>query len=249
MSVKIKTLASKEEHSNREKMLELYMASPIFESEKISQSSLFLKRQELSKILFLHDLYLKVQHVHGVVMEFGVRWGQNLVTLVNLRGILEPYNMARKIIGFDTFEGFPSVDQKDGQMSYIEKGAFGVTQNYKPFLEQVLQCHENESPLNHIQKYELIKGDASFTVPNYLENHPETIIAFAYFDFDIYQPTKDVLEAILPYLTKGSIIAFDELVDDGFPGETIALRETIGFQNVSIKRNQYAGRQSYLIVE
>ena len=39
-------------------------------------------------------------------MEFGVRWGQNLITLNNLRGIYEPFNHSRKIIGFDTFEGF-----------------------------------------------------------------------------------------------------------------------------------------------
>ena len=62
-------------------------------------------------------------------MEFGVRWGQNLVTLSNLRGIYEPFNYSRKIIGFDTFEGFPSVHEKDGTHQSIEKGAFNVTEN------------------------------------------------------------------------------------------------------------------------
>ena len=249
MSTLLKTLASNQESENRSKLFDLFKASPVFEPEKVSQSALFLKRQELSKILFLHDLYSQLVNVHGVIMEFGVRWGQNLVTLINLRGILEPYNMSRKIIGFDTFEGFPSVDLKDGSKEYIKEGAFGVTKAYKPFLDSLLACHENESPLNHINKYELVQGDASKTVPQYLENHPETIIAFAYFDFDIYQPTKNVLDAIAPYLIKGSIIAFDELVDEGFPGETIALREVLGLNNIEIKRNRYSGRQSYFVIQ
>jgi hypothetical protein len=57
----------------------------------------------------------------------------------------------------------------------------------------------------------------------YLENNPETIIAFAYFDFDLYEPTKICLEAILPHSTKGAIIGFDEINSHIFPGETKAL--------------------------
>jgi hypothetical protein len=34
--------------------------------------------------------------------------------------------------------------------------------------------------------------------------------ALAYFDLDLYEPTRAVLEQIRPYLTKGSIVAFDE---------------------------------------
>ena len=79
----------------------------------------------------------------------------------------------------------------------------------------------------------------------YLNDHPETIISFAYFDFDVYEPTKKCLELIKPHLTKGSIIGFDELNDPDFPGETVALKESLGLNNVSIKRSQYSGIQSY----
>jgi hypothetical protein len=74
-------------------------------------------------------------------------------------------------------------------------------------------------------------------------------VAFAYFDFDIYEPTKKCLELLKPHLTKGSIIGFDELLDPQFPGETVALRETLGLHNVAIKRMPYCGIQSYVIVE
>lgn len=42
-------------------------------------------------------------------MEFGVRWGQNLALFESFRGIYEPYNYNRKIVGFDelNYNKFP----------------------------------------------------------------------------------------------------------------------------------------------
>jgi len=94
-----------------------------------------------------------------------------------------------------------------------------------------------------------VKGDAVKTIPEYLKRHPETIISLAIFDFDIYAPTKAALEAIKPHLCKGSILVFDELCDDLLPGETIALRETWGLNNVRIQRFPMTARISYLEVE
>ena len=90
-----------------------------------------------------------------------------------------------------------------------------------------------------------MKGDAIKEVPKYLKNNPHTIISLAFFDFDIYEPTKKVLEYIKPRLVKGSIIAFDELNDPDAPGETLALMETIGLNNVELKKFPYASRVSY----
>ena len=75
---------------------------------------LFIKRQDLTQILFINELYQKALEVHGVVMEFGVRWGKNLALMQSLRGIYEPFNHNRRIIGFDTFEGFLDVSANDG---------------------------------------------------------------------------------------------------------------------------------------
>ena len=82
---------------------------------EISQNlGLYLKRHALSRILFMDDLYKKIINVNGSIIEFGVRWGQNMALFENFRGIYEPYNYTRKIIGFDTFSGFPEVVSKDG---------------------------------------------------------------------------------------------------------------------------------------
>ena len=249
MNTKLKSLASASETSNRNMLKNLLNGNPIFDNEKINNIGLFLKRQELSKVLFFNEIYSKLVNTHGVIMEFGVRWGQNLVTLNNLRGIYEPYNYSRKIIGFDTFKGFSNISKNDGKFEYAQKGAFNVSNDYESYLEQVLNCHELESPLNHIKKNYIIKGDAIKTLKKYLSDHKETIISFAYFDFDLYEPTLECLKLISPYLTKGSIIGFDELCDPGFPGETQALREVLGTNNFKITRNKFSALQSYIIYE
>ena len=85
--------------------------------------------------------------------------------------------------------------------------------------------------------------------PRYFEDNPHTVIALAYFDLDIYEPTKICLEAILPYITKGTIIGFDEANDETTPGESIALREVFDLQKYSLKRFKWNSRTSYLVVE
>ena len=185
----------------------------------------------------------------GVVMEFGTRWGPNLGQFAALRGIYEPFNRHRKIIGFDTFAGFPKIDSKDGSSDMMEVGHLTVPENYKNYLEKTLEFQEKDNPLSHIKKFELCEGDATKTLPKYLKDNPETIIALAYFDFDVYEPTKICLEAIKPRLVKGSVLGFDELNDPDSPGETLALMEVFGLNNIQLKRFPYTSRTSYFVVE
>jgi hypothetical protein len=86
-------------------------------------------------------------------------------------------------------------------------------------------------------------------VPEYLTRHPETLISLAVFDFDIYAPTEAALRAIKPHLFKGSVLVFDELCDDIFPGETTALREVFDIGGIRLKRFPMTARVSYFVVE
>ena len=237
------------EQKRRDAFIELYKNNPIPDNEVLRNLGLFIRRQDLSRILYMNDLYKKIINVHGVVAEFGVRWGQNLALFESFRGIYEPYNLTRKIIGFDTFEGFPSVHEKDGSSENAFVNSMAVTEEYEKYLEQILAYHETESPISHIKKYDLIKGDAITKVEEYLAQHKETIIAFAYLDFDIYEPTKAVLHLIKDRLTKGSVIGFDELNCEGWPGETEALQEVFGLTKYRIERNKYSSSQSFIVIE
>jgi len=190
----------------------------------------------------MHELYKQIIDIPGNVMEFGVRWGQNMALFGAFRGMYEPYNYTRKIVGFDTFSGFPAVTDQDvsdcRHDSKTSAGDYNVTLGWKDKLEELLNHHESLSPLPHIKKWELVQGDATDTFEKYLEQHRELVVALAYFDFDIYSPTKSCLELLIPRLTKGSIVVFDELNCPEFPGETIAVQEVLGTRNISLRRDR-----------
>lgn len=207
-----------------------------------------MTRQTLSRTLYYNHLYQKILNVPGVICEFGVQWGATLSVLTGLRGMYEPYNYSRKIIGFDTFEGFHNVDTvMDG--SHLQRGDYKVKEGYRDQLEKILALHETMSPLSHIRKFELIEGDASITIEPWLNNNPHAIISMAIFDMDLYKPTKDVLEKIIPRLTKGSLLVFDELNHAGFPGETKAVMEVLGLNNIKLERFPHQPNCAWAIFE
>ncbi|MGD0661562.1 MAG: crotonobetainyl-CoA--carnitine CoA-transferase [Syntrophorhabdales bacterium] len=235
---KIPSVASRDERDGRERLVRLYHACPIPDQEVLANLGLYQNGPALARILFMNELYQKIVPLHGVIMEFGCRWGQNLALFLNLRGIHEPFNFNRKIIGFDTFGGFLSVDKKDGPLA--KTNGFKVTPGYEQYLEQILALHDKHNPVGHMKKFELIKGDAAAGLEQYFRDNPETVIALAYFDLDLYEPTKGCLELIQDHLAKGSILGFDELNYHDFPGETLALKEVMGLRNHRLTRCLYS---------
>lgn len=243
------TYASDDEERQRGDMLQCLKSAPIPPDQLLSNIGLFIESKHLARILLMDFLFRQIVDVHGCIMEFGTRWGQNVALFAALRGIYDPFNRHRKIVAFDTFTGFPSVAPEDGDHELIKVGNLETAPNYEQYLERLLSVHESLNPLDHIKKFELRVGDAVEEVPKYLAERQETIIALAFFDFDIYEPTKKVLEMIAPRLTKGSVVAFDELNDPDAPGETLAVMETLGLNNIRLKRYPHASRVSYFVVE
>ena len=240
----IKTYESSEERSIRDEYVKHFRDCPIPDNQLLSNLGLFLNSKSLSRILFMDHLYRLIVDVQGCVLEFGTRWGQNLALFAALRGIYEPFNRHRKIVGFDTFEGFPSLSPKDGSSEMMKLGELAVTENYVDYLGKVMELQERDNPLGHIKKFSLRKGDATVELDRFLKESPETIVALAYFDFDLYEPTLKCIEAIRPRLVKGSVIGFDELNDPDSPGETLALMEAFDLNNIRLKRFPYASRVS-----
>jgi hypothetical protein len=245
----IRTLGGSTATENERKLdlVRKLRSSQIPDRELLDNLGLYLTRQTLSRINFMQRLYAMIVPVHGVIMEFGVRWGQNMALFTSLRGIHEPFNYNRRIIGFDTFEGFPSVAAEDGGL--VKAGDYAVVPEWMEELDALLDSHAQGSPIAHKKKHQLVRGDATETLPAYLREHPETVVALAYFDFDLYKPTRDCLQSILPYLTKGSVLAFDELNTPEFPGETVAVREVLGLSRYAIQRDPTSPLTSFLVIE
>ncbi len=244
--VKINNFYNTNDVKSRDSLQQLFLNSPIPEEELFNNIGLFIDRRTLSRFLYINELYQKIIPIHGNIFEFGVRYGSNISLFTSLRGIYEPYNHNRKIVGFDTWEGFVNVDGANDTENW-KTGDFGVPSGYENFLENVIQVHEDMAPIPNIKKHTLVKGDASKTIIEYLNQHPETIISFVYFDFDIYKPTKDCLKAIIPYLSKGAVIAFDEINVSEFPGETQAFREVLGTNNFTVQHSLFRANAGYII--
>jgi len=241
----IKVGSTSNEIEERNIIYNLLKNSPIKDDELVSNLGLYIPRQAMTRILTMNELYKKIINLHGNILEFGVRWGQNLSLFTVFKGIYEPYNYTRQIIGFDTFNGFLNIDNENDPDT--KDGDYNVTNDYENYLSDILKFHIDNNPISHISKTSTIKGDATLTIKDYFKNNKHSIIAFAYFDFDIYKPTIDCLNAIKPHLTKGAIIAFDELNLSDWPGETIAFKEFFNINNVSVYRTQYDPIISYII--
>lgn len=247
----IKSFSAPEEVASYQQLERILKASPIFPGEVLNNLGLFLTRPSLARILFMHDLYLKILKVSGCVMELGCQWGQNLALFSTFRTIYEPQNVGRKIIGFDTFEGFVESSAKDGRVvaDGVSSNSCNVSENYELLLDQILNCHNKLGPRWHIKKHEVIKGDVTQTLPAYLDQYPETLIALIYFDVGLYESTRKCLELVKDRLTKGSIIGLDHLGMHEVPGESLAVMETLGYRNYRLTRDPRVPYQSYLIVD
>jgi hypothetical protein len=193
-------------------------------SELVNNFAKYADRYQITKFLARYDLYRKILPIKGCIVECGVLNGNGLMTWAKLSSILEPVAFNRKIFGFDTFEGFPSVHEKDqnggGKFSW-EKGDLRGS-SYEE-LKEVIRLYDIDRFIPHIPKVELIRGDFMKTSEAFLREHSYALISLLYLDFDLYEPTKKALEVFLPRMSKGSLLCFDEINNRKFPGETLAM--------------------------
>lgn len=239
---------SARESAAREQLAVLFASRPIPDEDVLDHLEVFMRPQRISEILALQELYTKILDVHGIVVEFGVRWGRHLSVFNALRTIHEPTNFSRKIVGFDTFTGFLAPVPEDGDSDRVFEGSMAVTPGYEKYLTEVLALHEEETPMSHIRRFELCKGDAPIELAKYLERNPETLIALAYFDMDLHDPTRDCLELLRPHMPAGSVLAFDELMHPDFPGEAVALKSVLDITRHRVQRLPKSPYPAYVVL-
>lgn len=218
---------------------------------KLDSFTKYVSRQSLTKMMARYELFKMQLEVNGSVVEVGVHRGTSLMAWAHFSSILEPVNYLRKIIGFDTFEGFPSIDRKDGAgvSEHLTKGGFAVEQGMENDLLRAIGLYDVNRLMNHIPKVELVRGDVCETLPAYLAENPHLVVSLLHLDADLYGPTKATLEALLPRMPKGAIVAFDELNMKLFPGETVAAMEAVGIPNMRLRRFPFATSLSYAVIE
>jgi hypothetical protein len=217
--------------------------------EKLENFSKYVRRQTITRLLAQHDLVRRIVAVEGSVVECGVHRGASLFGWLHLTSILDPINWRRKIYGFDTFAGFPTISDKDVgcEQSDVEPGRYSCDSEKE--IQDLCMIHDSNRILGHIEKVELIRGDATATIPDFLKRNPHVIVALLFLDFDLYEPTKVAIQHLVPRMPKGALIVFDELNHPLWPGETLALIETLGIGQLRIRRFSYYPNMSYAVVE
>ena len=243
------TKATTNQIESRKKMIELFQNRPMPDKHLFSNFGLFMRSSALAKILFMNELYQHILDIPGVIVEFGTWWGQNLVLAENLRAIYEPFNQTRQIIGFDTFRGYERFSWIDKISYTIKEGGYTTSKNYIKYLEKLMSLHEKNNVLGNIKKYTIVEGDVAKTVPKFFAENPETVVALAYFDLALYEPTKVCLEEIFSHLIPGSLIMLDQFNSPEAPGETTAFREVFCKEDYIIKKSKYLPDRSLVFIK
>jgi hypothetical protein len=206
--------------------------------KKLDNFPKYVRLQALTRFLARYEIFKQVLDVKGSVIECGVFRGFGVMSWANISSILEPVNLTRRIYGFDTFEGFPVVSEKDkSQFNQVRVG--DLQAECYDELNEIIKIYDNNRYLGHMRKVELIKGDVSGTIPDFLEHNKHLMVSLLYLDMDLYEPSKIAIQSFLPRMPKNAIIAFDELDNPIWPGETMALLESAGINRFEIKRLEF----------
>ena len=190
--------------------LKSYPATPE-ESER--SLGMFVRGSLLARIVAIQEIYLNIVNLPGSILDIGTWRGQTAVLCENLRAIYEPLNLYRRIVCFDTFEGYKGFGEKDRSTELHKDGTYNVGgENYAALLREILQLHEQNNAMGHNHgKHKVICGDCRKSIPLFFQENPEEFVSLAFFDLNSFEPTKEAFNEVQSRLVPGGILAFWQL--------------------------------------
>ena len=237
----------------RNRLWDTFVSAPLSTPELERSLGLFIRGSLLARLLAIDEVYRKIVHLPGNIFEFGCWRGQTTVVCENLRAIHEPFNKLRRIVAFDTFDGYAGMSGKDRPSASFHEGSYAVGgAAYADFLRRLLEIHEGNNALPHVRNvHRVVVGNALETVPAYFADHPESLVALAFFDLDLYEPTAAVLKELLRanVLVPGAVLAFFQLTrDELLPGDAIAFKEAFAGRRYTMERSKYYSSLTFVTV-
>jgi len=242
-------LRSSAEQEEAGKNKNLFDANPLPWETKMENFPKYVRRQNLTRFLVLYELFKKVMNVKGSIVECGVYHGFGVMSWAKFSAILEHVNLTRRIYGFDSFEGFPGISDDDRSASSDHVKSGELASNSYDEIMGLSEIHDTTRFLGHIPKVKLIKGDAVKTIPQFVEEHPHLLVSLLYLDFDLYDPTMAALEHLFPRMPKGAVIAFDELDNPLWPGETKAMLDFFKDHKLKLERFPFDPYVGYAVID
>jgi Macrocin-O-methyltransferase (TylF) len=205
---------------------------------------LYMDRRLFAQTIAKIKLFEISKNVQGSIIECGVHRGNSLMLFMHLCSVFSPMSFNKKIIGFDTFEGFADISPLDPPG--INPGDMGDVDF--ELLSSWIEMQQKNNTIPHVPRIELVRGLAEETIPTYIEKNPHLLVSFLYMDFDLYAPTLLALQQIFPLMPKGSVIAFDQLNQRKWHGETLAIKEFFSINNLKLQVFDFEPHISYAVV-
>ncbi|MCX5816466.1 MAG: class I SAM-dependent methyltransferase [Proteobacteria bacterium] len=192
----------------------------------------------ISKFATHMDLFRKVSHLAGDIVECGVFKGVSLSRWIKFRALFNnPFS--KKIIAFDVFGEFPEagydLDKKKRDQFINEAGSKGISKEKLIAILKRLELYQN---------IELIKGNVLETIPEYVENNYHIKISLLHIDVDLYEPTKMALEVLYPHVVRGGIVILDDY--GAFPGANKAVDDFFSAEKIRIQKLPYSHAISFM---
>ena len=184
----------------------------------------------IRKLLVRYELFKMTLSVPGDIVECGVFKGVGWMYWLKLLD-LYARGEQKQVIGFDTFSEFADslLDyERESAKSFTDEADFSGV-NPDDILEYAHAAG--------LKNCELVAGDISVTLPEYIQSNRGFRISLLNLDFDTYNGTKVALEQMYDLVTPGGVIVLDEYGKRGW-GESDAVDEFFKDKNVVIKAVQ-----------
>ncbi len=193
---------------------------------------LYVGTKTLARTVEILDLFRSTLDVPGDIAEFGSHRGSNIMYLAKLAQI---YNVLdkKKLHCFESFEGLQNFKEQDG----VQDGNQGRYRGDEDVLREFIRLFGYED------KILIHKGYIENTLPPMLEKNPGAKFSFLYYDADLYEPCKVMLDSLHDRLSVGGLFVFDEYGLEEWPGETKAVDEFIAANDgFKVERSAIASR-------
>lgn len=213
----------------RHEIFDLMRDYPGTPEETERSLGLFLRGSMLARILGVDEVYRMIVRLPGVVLDVGTWRGQTAVLCENLRAIHEPLNFNRRIVCFDTFEGYAGFSRTDRPTEAHREGSYSLGgARYSAYLEHLLALHERSNAMGHNHgKHRVVSGDCRKTVPKFFKDSPNEVVALAFVDLNAYEPTRVAVAEVWSRLVPGGVVAFWQLTRSAIRAEGLVYAESI----------------------
>lgn len=182
--------------------------------EVVDHWPLYVGTKTLARTIEILDIFRSVLNVEGDIAEFGSHKGSNVMYLAKLAqiyGVLDK----KQIHCFESFEGLTNFAAEDG----VQQANQGRYQGNRALLENVIEL------FNYTRSIQIHQGFIEDTLPMFLKQNPNHKFSFVYYDADLYEPCKVMLDLLRDKLSIGGVFVFDEYGLEEWPGETRAVDE------------------------